>query len=305
MKKRNWLKGFVVAAAVVSMTGCGSKQDAASEAESSPETEAAATEASSEAGAAESSGTEEAAADSVEGALEGVKLKFGTTALFAPFTYYDTDGTTLIGFDLDLMNALKDYLGFELDGDIQVMDYSALTTSLAEGKLDMGMAALCATDQRKEVMNFSNTYYDAGQVVMINTETSPKEITDVEALKSGDYKVAVEKGTASHMYAQANLPESCIEVHDTITTCYESLEQGKVDACLQDLAGAAYYVKTVEGTKLAIVGEDFNQGQSPYAIAFSFDFCEANPDIVSTFNKAIEELTESGVLADLEAKWCE
>ena len=60
-------------------------------------------------------------------ALKGVKLKFGTTALFAPFTYYDTDGTTLIGFDIDMMNALKDYLGFELDGDIQVMDYSALT----------------------------------------------------------------------------------------------------------------------------------------------------------------------------------
>ena len=73
--------------------------------------------------------------DSVKGSLEGVKLSFGTTALFAPFTYYDTDGTTLIGYDLDLVNALKDYLGFEIDGDIQVMDYSALTTSLAEGKL--------------------------------------------------------------------------------------------------------------------------------------------------------------------------
>ena len=128
-----------------------------------------------------------------------------------------TDGTTLIGFDIDMMNALKDYLGFELDGDIQVMDYSALTASLAEGKLDIGMAALCATDQRKEVMNFSKTYYDAGQVVMVNTESSPKEITGEEALRSGDYKVAVEKGTASHMYAQANFPESCIGVHDTIT----------------------------------------------------------------------------------------
>lgn len=55
------------------------------------------------------------------------------------------------------------------------------------------MAALCATDQRKEVMNFSKTYYDAGQVVMVNTESSPKEITGEEALRSGDYKVAVEK----------------------------------------------------------------------------------------------------------------
>ena len=50
------------------------------------------------------------------------------------------------------------------------MDYSALTTSLAEGKLDMGAAALCATDERKEVMNFSEIYCDSGQVVMVNKD---------------------------------------------------------------------------------------------------------------------------------------
>ena len=299
MKKR--LTVMAAAAMVLSLTACGGSESAATTA-APAETEAV-TEAASEAESEEAPAETES--DSVEGALEGVSLKFGTTALFAPFTYYDTDGTTLIGFDVEFMEALKDYLGFELDGDIQVMDYSALTTSLAEGKLDMGMAALCATDTRKEVMNFSETYYDAGQVVMVNTETSPKEITDEEALKSGDYKVAVEKGTASHMYAQANFPESCIEVHDTITTCYESLEQGKVDACLQDLAGAAYYVKTTEDTKLAIAGDDFNQGQSPYAIALSFEFCDENPEVADIFTKAIDELTENGTMAELEAKWCE
>ena len=140
---------------------------------------------------------------------------------------------------------------------------------------------------------------------MVNSESSPKEITGEEALRSGDYKVAVEKGTASHMYAQANFPESCIEVHDTITTCYESLEQGKVDACLQDLAGAAYYVKTTDGTKLAIAGDDFNQGQSPYAIALSFDFCKENPTVKDAFDAAIDALEEDGTIAELEAKWCE
>ena len=76
------------------------------------------------------------------------------------------------------------------------------------------MAALCATDERKAVMNFTKTYCDSGQVVMINKETSPKEITSVDDLAGGDYKVAVEKGTASHLYVQNNgFPDSCIEVH--------------------------------------------------------------------------------------------
>lgn len=245
--------------------------------------------------------------DSVKGALEGVKLSFGTTALFAPFTYYDTDGSTLIGFDLDLMNALKDYLGFELDGDIQVMDYSALTTSLAEGKLDFGMAALCATDERKEVMDFTETYRDSGQVVMINKETSPSEITDIDTLVKGDYKIAVEKGTASHLYCTNNgVSDDRLEVHDTITTAYESLEQGKVDAVIQDGPNANYYVKTTDNTKLEVVGDEFNQGQAPYAIAFSKDCAEdKNEGIVDTFNQAIKDLTDDGTIDKLVTEWLE
>lgn len=247
---------------------------------------------------------EDTSSDSVKGALEGVKLSFGTTGLFAPFSYYDEDGSTLIGFDLDMFKALEDYLGFEMDGDIQVMDYSALTTSLAEGKVDMGMAALCATDERKEVMDFTDTYCDSGQVVMINKEASPKEITDIESLKDGDYKIAVEKGTASHLYCtNEGIDESRMEVHDTITTAYESLEQGKVDAVIQDGPGANYYVKTTEGTKLEVVGDEFNQGQAPYAIAFSRDCTGANDGIVDIFNQAIKELTDDGTIDELKATW--
>lgn len=244
------------------------------------------------------------AEETVEGALEGVTLKVGTSGLFAPFSYYDEDGTTLIGLDLDLLETLKEYLGFELDGEVTAMDYSALTTSLAEGKLDIGMAALCATDERKQVMNFTETYYDSGQVVMVNEETSPAEITCIDDLASGDYKVAVEKGTASHLYCtNAGFPDSCLEVHDTITTAYESLEQGKVDACLQDGPGAAYYIKTTDGTKLKVVGDEFNQGQAPYAIAISFDCADANEGIVDILNSAIEELTESGKMQEIIDTW--
>ncbi len=244
--------------------------------------------------------------DSVAGALEGVTLKVGTSGLFAPFSYYDTDGTTLIGYDLDFLKALQDLLGFEIDNSVQAMDYSALATSLAEGKLDIGMAALCATDERKEVMNFSNTYYDSGQIVCINTESSPKEITGVDSLISGDYKIAVEKGTASHLYCvNAGIPESALEVHDTITTAYESLEQGKVDCLIQDTPGMAFYIKNTEGTKLAMVGNEFNQGQAPYAVAISFDCSDANPGIVDIFNKAIDELTANGTMDTIKTTWCE
>lgn len=282
----------------MSLTGCGSK----------PAEEAAAPAASEAAAPAEEAKTEEAAPaseGSVAGKLKGVELSVGTSGLFAPFSYYDQDGKTLIGYDLDFLKALQDLLGFTIKSDtVQAMDYSALTTSVAEGKLDIAMAALCATDTRKEVMNFSDTYYDSGQILVINKETSPKEITGVDALKDGKYKVAVEKGTASHLYAQANVPESSIEVHDTITTAYESLEQGKVAALIQDTPGIAYYIKTKADSKLEMIGDEFNQGQAPYAVAISFDVSKKYPDIVDTFNAAIKELTENGTMGKIDETWC-
>jgi ABC-type amino acid transport substrate-binding protein len=242
----------------------------------------------------------------VAGALSGVTLKVGTSGLFAPFSYYDKDGKSLIGYDLDFLYALQDLLGFSIDNSVEAMDYSALTASLAEGKLDIGMAALCATDERKKVMNFSDTYYDSGQILSINKDTSPADLKSVEDLKSGKYIVAVEKGTASHLYCVNNgIPESAIQVHDTITTAYESLEQGKVDCLIQDTPGMAYYIKTSTNTKLSMIGDEFNQGQAPYAVAVSFDFAKKNPDFVATINKGIAELTANGTMEKLRVKWCE
>lgn len=138
---------------------------------------------------------------SVKDALKGVELSVGTSGLFAPFSYYDQDGKTLIGYDMDFMKALQDFLEFSIKDDtVAVMDYSALTTSVAEGRLDVAMAALCATDTRKQVMNFSDTYYDSALILTINKEKSPKDIIGFESIKSTKYKVAVEKGTASRIY---------------------------------------------------------------------------------------------------------
>ena len=276
----------------LTVTGCGTTK---TEPATSQPAEAPAAAAAPEAPVSEGS---------VAGALEGVELTVGTSGLFAPFSYYDQDGTTLIGYDLDFLKALQDLLGFTLKGEVQAMDYSALTTSVAEGKLDIAMAALCATDTRKEVMNFSDTYYDSGQILVINKETSPKEIAAIDSFKEGAYKVAVEKGTASHLYAQDNIPEKSIEVHDTITTAYESLEQGRVDALIQDTPGIAFYITTKADTKLEMIGDEFNQGQAPYAVAVSFKVSEKYPDLVATINAAIKELTENGTMGKIDNQWC-
>ena len=285
MKKKVLAVLLTTAMAGTMVMGCGSS-DSSSKEETTEESTASAAD------------TEEVKLEDIEDALDGVTLSVGTSGLFGPFSYYDEDGKTLIGYDLDLIADLQEILGFEIkDGGVQAMDYSALTTSLAEGKLDLGAAALCATDERKEVMDFSEIYCDSGQVVMVNTDDD-KGIESVDDLSGKT--VAVEKGTASHTYATKNLSDTTLEVHDTITTAYESLEQGKVDAVIQDGPGAAFYIKTTPDTKLKVVGDEFNQGQAPYCVAISKD-CEYYDEI----NAAVKYLIQNGTTDELYQKWCE
>ncbi len=299
MHMKKFMAIITAGSMAIAMAACGNAAGAGSSAQStaaaSVKTEASAA-ASTAAGSMAASTEGTSSAEDVTGSMKGVTIKVGTSGLFGPFSYYDTDGKTLIGYDLDMLKDIQDILGFDIDGGVQAMDYSALTTSVAEGKLDVAAAALCATDERKKVMSFSKTYCDSGQMVMINKEND-EGIASVKDLAGK--KVAVEKGTASHMYAQKNLTSSEIEVNDTITTAYESLEQKKVDAVIQDGPGCAFYIKTTSGTKLETVGDEFNQGQAPYAIAYNNDFAYQKQ-----FNAALQILIDNGTLDQLYDKWC-
>ena len=98
MKKK--LVAVMMCAAMVAMLGVGCGSKSSDDSSSKSETKKTLTE------------------DDIKDSMKGVKLKVGTTGLFGPFSYYDEDGKTLIGYDLDLINDLQDLLGFEIDGVI-------------------------------------------------------------------------------------------------------------------------------------------------------------------------------------------
>lgn len=281
---------LTMAMLVVSVTGCGSAKENADENQKDQTSNVSSDTTSEETG-------------DFKNSLEGVSLAFGTSGTYAPFSYFNEDGTTLQGFDLDFINELQKVLGFEIkDGTISDMDYTPLGTSLSQGQLDIGVAALCATDERKKNMNFSKTYFDAGIVVIVGEDNDT--ITGIDDLKNGDYTVAVQTGTIAYEYAVANLPESCLQTYDSVALAYKAVEEGRADATIYDYVGTAYSIKTGE-IKLKIVGDEFYKGQAPYAMAFSFAVCEQYPDIIDKFDTAIDYLQENGTLDELKKKWCE
>lgn len=301
MKKKFISVLLAGAMAVVMMTGCG---DSSTE----EKTTSSNNDAADEATVGEATETTDAAGEagdgpSCQGALEGVTLVVGTSGTYAPFSYFAEDGVTLQGYDVDFLYALQEVLGFSIaDDTIQDMDYGPLGTSLSQGQLDIGAAALCATDERKKSMNFTNVYYDAGIIVAVAEDN--ETIGSVDDLVSGDYVVAVQTGTIAYEYAVANLPESCLQIYDSQALAYKAVEDGQADATIYDLPGTAYSIKTGE-IHLKIVGDEFYTGQAPYALAVSFDICEQYPDIIDQFNEAIAYLEENGTLDEINKKWCE
>ncbi len=296
MKKRFLATALVGTMAMAMLAGCGSSSSSGSVSDDSSSKSASDTSTTSTA-----SGDEPSCKD----ALKGVTLTLGTTGTYGPFSYFDEDGKTLIGFDVDLLNDLQEILGFEIaDDTIQNMDYGPLGTSLSQGQIDVGAAALCATDERKKNMNFSETYYDAGLKVIVAPDND--KITGIDDLKDGKYTVAVQSGTLAYEYVtgEGALPESCLQVYDSQALAYKAVEDGQADATIYDVPGTSYSIKTGE-VNLKMVGDEFYTGQAPYAIAFSFAACDENPDIIDDFNAAIDYLTENGTMDELKAKWCE
>ena len=287
MKKKICAVVMTVIMVMTALVGCGAKEEKSTEQSAADSTEAAGT------------------SDDYHGCLKGVELSIATSGTYGPFSFFDEDGTTLKGFDVDMLAELQSILGFEIKGDkLQDMDYGPLGTSLSQGQVDVGAAALCATDERKKSMNFSNTYFDAGLKVIVAEDNDT--IKTVEDLRSGDYVVAVQSGTLAYEYAlgEGALPESCLQVYDSQALAYKAVEDGQADATIYDVPGTAYSISTGE-IHLKMVGDEFYTGQAPYAIAFSFTACEEHPELIDAFNKAIKELEDNGKMAELKSKWCE
>ncbi len=93
-----------------------------------------------------------------------MKLVMGTNAEFAPFEFQDDEGN-IVGYDIEIIKEVARKLGCELV--IENMAFDSLIAALNSGKIDLVAAAMTATDERKQQVNFSENYYNAAQVIII------------------------------------------------------------------------------------------------------------------------------------------
>lgn len=265
---------ILLAAAMLAMTACGGSSATATTA-----APAATTAAAAETKAAE------AAPAAVKTVQEG-KLVMCTNAEFPPYEYHDNN--TIVGIDADICAAIAEKMGLELE--IEDIAFDSIIPEISSGKADIGAAGMTVTEDRKQNVDFSETYAKASQVIIVTEDSEVKGFDDLKGKKVG-----VQTGTTGDIYVTGDLGDECVERYAKGMEAVQALSQTKIDAVVIDGEPAKKYISEVPGLK--ILDESYTDEE--YAIAIR----KGNTELLDAVNKAIGELKADGTLDAIVAKY--
>ena len=206
-------------------------------------------------------------------------LTMATNAYFPPYEYYE--GEEIVGIDADIAKAVADKLGLELK--IEDMEFDSIITAVQTGKADMGLAGMTVTDERKESVNFSDTYATGIQVVIVTENSDIASVDDLVGKKIG-----VQLSTTGDMYASDDYGEDNVEKYNKGADAVMALTQGKVDAVIIDNEPAKNFVAANDGLKIL----DTEYVTEDYAACIN----KENTALLDAVNGALAELKEDGTL---------
>ncbi|WP_349947106.1 basic amino acid ABC transporter substrate-binding protein [Lacrimispora sp. BS-2] len=213
------------------------------------------------------------------------KLVMVTNAEFPPYEYYDNN--EIVGIDADIARAIADKLGMELE--IQDMAFDSLIPAVQSGKGDFTAAGMTVSEDRKKNVDFTDTYAEAAQVIIVKEGSEIKTPDELTGKKMG-----VQTGTTGDIYAE-DIEDAVVQRFNKGMEAVMALSQGKIDAVIIDREPAKVFVK--ENAGLMILDEAFTEEE--YAIAIKKD----NKELLDKMNGAIKELKESGELKKIVDKY--
>ena len=268
ISRRSFLAAAGVAAAALALTACGSS---------------ASSTASSVASSAASS---EAASASELTTVEAGKLTMATNAAFPPYEM-TTDAGEFEGIDIETAQAIADKLGLELQVDD--MDFDAALLSVQQGKADIVMAGVTVTDERKAVMDFSDSYATGIQSIIVPNGSDIASPDDLAGKKIG-----TQRGTTGYIYCSDDFGDENVVAYDDGLTAVQALNNGQVDAVVIDNAPAKEFVAANPG----LVILDTSYAEEDYAIGMA-----KGSALEDAVNGALEELKADGTLQAIVDKY--
>ena len=216
------------------------------------------------------------------------KLIVGTETGFAPYEYLADD--QIVGIDIDIAQKIADALGVELE--ILDMDFDGALLAVQQGKVDIVAAGVSVSEEREEVMDFSQKYVDSRAVILVNKADPKVEESSADALEGK--VVGVQQGNIADLWVSENALPKSVQRYTDLVQAAQDLFTGEIDCIVMDedlaieLTSANDSLEILEGDALF---------EDSYAIAIKKD----NDDMTAAVNAVISELQESGEMDEIIA----
>lgn len=214
----------------------------------------------------------------------------GTNAEYQPFEYVDANGE-IVGFDIELLKAIGERAGFT--PEFVNTKWDGIFVALASGEFDTVVSAVTITPERAETVDFSDSYFNAGQGIAV--QAGNDTITGSDSLAAG-MKVGVQVGTTGDIWLTENT-EVEVARFDENPLAVQALAAGDVDAVVADFPTLADILKQNPELDLKMVGEPFTE--ELYGIAIR----KGQDELKESINAALASLREDGTYQSIFDKY--
>lgn len=215
----------------------------------------------------------------------------GVDNTYPPFEF--TVKGELIGIDVDLIKAIAEDQGFDIK--IEQMDFSGIIPAMQAKQLDIGMGGMSITDKRKETVDFSDPYFEAGITLTVSSDND--DISGLEDLKGK--KVVVKNGTVSETFAKENQEKygyTLTNVNDS-ASMFQEVMNGSSDALMEDYPVISYAIS--EGKlKLKTAGDRLTGDHYGISVLKG-----QNDELLAKINKGLANVKANGTYDEILAKY--
>ena len=245
-------------------------------------------------------------------------VRIATEGAYPPWNSTDSSGN-LIGFEVDLAKELCQRMGVECE--MVAQNWDGIIPALQAGKYDAIMAGMSITEERQEVIDFSDSYWDTPAKLAVLEDSDlagaglPTEMFDlstvdpedeqaIEALKTAlDGKsIGVQVATTHQNFLDEYLADSVdVRKYDTQENLDLDLQAGRVDAALADMSYWVPLLETEKGQDFTLVGPGLTKG--PFGKGVGVGLRKEDDDLEAMFNEAIAGAMEDGTIAELGKRW--
>lgn len=222
---------------------------------------------------------------------DGKLVRVGTEPSYAPFEFMDESTKELTGFDVELIKAVADAAGFEVE--ITTMPFDGLIPAILTGSLDVGISAFTITDERKKRVAFSEPYIKAGLGVVVRKDVSD-QIRSAQDLQG--HKLCGQIGTSGAMYS-SEIKDVDLTQFNSAAEAYLELRKGGCDAIVHDRPVHAYYMATVQPDDVVLL--DSYVSEEEYGIVMD----KRNDEVQKLVNDGMAKIKADGTYQKIYDKW--